>query len=652
MIKVYRKISGVETELCSISERNATYKTAIMGTHEVRVPVITDSVLPVEEGDYIKLGSVNYTLNRDAEYTIESDVKYSYELVFEHPSYTLLNKLLANRITGLTTFTLTGKLVDFVQLIVWCVNESVDNPTGVDVGWSIGYIEDSGYKNITFQDINCYDALKLLAQEYGMEFYFVNDGKRINFVERIENTTEYVFEQGSGKGLYRIGQQPVDKEDTVTRLYVRGGNQNIPPEYADEEGYLKLPENYLEDFSEHSKVVEKKKKFEEEFPHFEGSAATVSGDNNKILTCPQIDFDLSAIAVGENARINFLTGDLQGNSFEFAWNNSSKQITLIEKTDDTALPDADGEKPAIPNSTKKAKVGDEFNFTGVLMPESYVTASIDRLRVKGAKYLSFYSKKRIKFTLAIDHRYLRNKPDLNAGDVVVISIPQKAFYQAIRITELEKNLHTGAITAIVSNYLEDNWEKYSEYQANLVKNYIISLQENIEIIDGVMYRDRGPWSADTAELKPYLNTSKIVDDAWNLGCRWRCLNNRTLEEPKWTSLDWQMIEGRSDARMEFDSSAGYAFVRGSVETDITPIVFIGNTNVSADIVEEQWNWTRESGDPVSDAIWNAQHSGQRVLPLSNEDMGTQWSKTNPVRFTCTATYPASVINQISSYIEV
>lgn len=161
--------------------------------------------------------------------------------------------------------------------------------------------------------------------------------------------------------------------------------------------------------------------------------------------------------------------------------------------------------------------------------------------------------------------------------------------------------------------------------------------------------DRGQWEAGKTY---YNNDEQGTDDVWYLGCRWRCFSSSTTDEPSWTSASWYMIEGRSDARMEFDSSNGYAFFAGGVDTVITPIVLIGNTNVSTDIVEEQWNWTRESGDAVSDAIWNAQHAGTRVLQLRNEDMGTHWSKTNPVRFTCTASYPASVINQISNYIEV
>lgn len=185
------------------------------------------------------------------------------------------------------------------------------------------------------------------------------------------------------------------------------------------------------------------------------------------------------------------------------------------------------------------------------------------------------------------------------------------------------------------------------YVAGLVVQDIIRVD-----YQGISVRevyDRGQWM----EGVTYHNDDTHgTDDVWHLGCRWRCFSSSTTEEPSWTSAAWTMIEGRSDARMEFDSSNGYAFFAGRVDTVITPIVFIGNINVSADIIEEQWSWTRTSGDPTADTIWNLQHVGIRVLQLRNEDMGTLWSKTNPVRFTCTATYPASAINQITNYIEV
>lgn len=546
MIKVYRDIDSVKTEIVQISDKNAVPKSAIMGLDEIQISIAVDTILDIQEGDYVIHNGIKYTLNRDVEFEIESDVKYSYDLIFEHPQYTLINKLLAHSITGSTNFTLTGKLADFVSLLVGSVNVSVQNPTGVDTGWSVGNIIDTEYKTITISDINCRESLKLFAKEFDAEYYFSGTGKTINFVERIENVTSLVFEQGRERGLYKITQRNVDKEDTVTRVYVRGGNQNVPNAYADEEGYLKLPENYLENYSEHSKVVERKMKFEEEYPHFLGTATAVSGENNRVITCPAIDFDIQAIAVGDTARINLLTGDLMGNSFEFSWDNSLKQITLIDKEDETALPDADGVKPTIPSLAKKAKVGDKFNFTGLMMPIEYVNASITRLRAKGTKWLEFYSKKRVKFTIDIDYRWMRDKDQLVVGDLVVISIPQRSFSQVIRITELEYNLHTGAISATVSNYLEESWDKYLKDKITDVRNEILAKQANVRNTLETIFKDGIITETELKSIEVILTNLSVERGQLNaqyLVVRGNNnLTNKTPLEAAWSNYQTAFVE--------------------------------------------------------------------------------------------------------------
>ena len=126
----------------------------------------------------------------------------------------------------------------------------------------------------------------------------------------------------------------------------------------------------------------------------------------------------------------------------------------------------------------------------------------------------------------------------------------------------------------------------------------------------------------------------------------------TIEEPSFKSDDWQMIEGRFDVRMEFDSTGGFSFFPGGVDTILTPIVLIGNINVSDDIEIDSWSWKRESGDAVADAIWDAQHQSTRALELKNEGMGPRWSKANRIKFICSAIYPNSRINEVVNYIEL
>lgn len=185
------------------------------------------------------------------------------------------------------------------------------------------------------------------------------------------------------------------------------------------------------------------------------------------------------------------------------------------------------------------------------------------------------------------------------------------------------------------------------YAAGLVVQDIVRVNYEGKVIREVT--DTGLWQEGRTY---YNNDTNGTEDCWHLGCRWRCFTDGTTDTPGWTSQHWIMIEGRSDARMELYGSITGALPERFPELIIQPIVYIGNADVSADIVPEQWRWTRESFDTADDVIWNAQHSNVgRTLNISYLDTGTHWG-TNPVKFKCVATYPASSINQISNTIEL
>lgn len=463
MIDILRKINGVETIIASVSNKNASHKQVIMGADEVSVGIVVSQFIDVKDGDYINHNGIVYTCNRDAEYTKSSDVNYQYNLLFEHPFYRLLDKLFTFPLTGSAVFTLTGKLVDFVDAVSWNMNYHVtNNPRGIDSGWTRGSVVDTDYLTLTFGSISCRDAITQIATAFNAEFFFSGSGKTINFVDHIENETGLIFVQGRGNGLYSVSQQNVDTKDTITRVYPVGGNQNVPNAYADEDGNLKLPELYLQNTSEYSRIVEKRVVFEDVFPHFVGDVESVAGTNNVELVCSDIDFDLNEIAVGSNARINFLTGSLMGISFQFQFDFATKKVTLIPQNDDTALVNDDGTTPQVPQALKKAVVGDKFNFTGVVMPVQYVNAAITKLREKGTTWLSFYSRKRVKFGLDIDYRWMRGKQRLNPGDLVTVQIPERGIDKQIRISDLTTNLYDGQLNATVSNYRDENWQKKVE----------------------------------------------------------------------------------------------------------------------------------------------------------------------------------------------
>lgn len=470
MIEILRKIGNTEEVVCSVASNNASLKTAVMGINELVIDVTVDTVLDIEIGDYVKVDDIEYTLNRDVEFELKSKVECAYSIVFEHPIYKLLDKLYQDKITQKTSFTLTGRLIDFVELIVWCMNKTEDNPLGVDTGWSVGYVLETNYRTISFNSAYCRDVLTTLANEYGVEYYLNN--KEINYVSHIENETGLVFTQGAGEGLYTVAQKNVDKENAITRIYPLGGTNNVPNKHANLDGRLVLPEIYLENLSEYSRIVERCVVFENIEPSFIGQVTSVSGDYNRVVQCPEIDFNINEVAVGDDARINFLSGDLMGKSFEFKWDNENKEITLIRQEDSLSLPDEEGNRPLIPNDLKKAQLKDEFNFTGLIMPEEYVLVALEDLRKTANEWLGYYSRRRLKFELNVNYRYLRGRKELKPGDLITVKILSHGIDKLIRITQVEKNLHTGELTCTVSNYLDEKWEKKIEGQIGSIQQQI------------------------------------------------------------------------------------------------------------------------------------------------------------------------------------
>lgn len=173
-------------------------------------------------------------------------------------------------------------------------------------------------------------------------------------------------------------------------------------------------------------------------------------------------------------------------------------------------------------------------------------------------------------------------------------------------------------------------------QTAIVEN-LYQFDYNGDIVPKIV--DRGNWSLAVAQSEsPYRffdyereypdgeTTYTVLEQhsVWHNGVRFRCLKDKTTEEPKWNSTDWAMMD-EYELGMRFTSSEGNAFHAGKVDTEITPSVYLGNIDISDDIAVIDWIWTYELGE----------YNG-RVLHLTNELMPPNWSRTNKAKFTCTA----------------
>lgn len=481
MIEIYRKINKEVTLVASVPDDNATLERTLMGADEVTLSVTVSEPLDFRVGDYTLLEGSSYMLNRTPDLVKASAVEFRYDLVLESPLYNLLDKIYISDVQGLSRFSLSGTLNDFVELLLMNINRDDFDP-----GWT--WATDKGdhpvtvvteRKNLSFDNTTCRDVLNRLADEFGVE-YVVRD-RTIAFYERVENATSLVFEQGRGKGLYTLQRQNVDADNTVTRAYVYGSTENLPvgyrkglverlcPRERDSDKYIP----YFENREEYPKLVEREVYFDDVKPSFTGSVDTI-GEDGLTLTCNAIDFSLKEVVIGKEGRVNFLSGDLTGKAFSFTCDGGLvRTLKLIPQEDEMASAGDDGKRSMIPNATWRVQVGDKFTFTGITLPEAYVRTAEALLAEKGRKWMRAHSSLRVKYNLDVDYRYVREKGIVfNPGDVVGIVVPGIETVQRLRLTSVKKQLHTGKLTCEVSNYLEVSLEDALTAKIQEVKSSI------------------------------------------------------------------------------------------------------------------------------------------------------------------------------------
>lgn len=136
-------------------------------------------------------------------------------------------------------------------------------------------------------------------------------------------------------------------------------------------------------------------------------------------------------------------------------------------------------------------------------------------------------------------------------------------------------------------------------------------------------------------------------DVWHLGCKWRCLQHQPVEnlgrriynEPKWNSSYWQFLEGNDIVTARIISTGGTNFRIGQVSTTLIGKAFFGYTDITDDVPQVNFNWSRrtEAGQSADDITWTAHHQGFKNIQLTNNDMPIDWSWSNRAIFTLTVT---------------
>ena len=272
-------------------------------------------------------------------------------------------------------FTLTAPASEHLALIVNCINAGMGTDT-----WTIGNAVQTENLVIDYSGIYCDEALKLLAEKAGTEYWF--DGTTVNLC-RCEHGEEIPL--GYGRGVLSITPATASNAKFYTRLFPLGSTRNIDPERYGHRR-LQLPDG--------AKFVDINVDKYGVIHHYEESAfsgiyprriGTVTGVRSEDVTDSEgnpytiyhfkddsLDFNPNSYQLAnEVIHVSFLEGsELAGlgtsddHYFEVNWDEDTCEFEII-----TQWPE--GTDSQLPGGLLVPHEGDEYILWNMSMPDEY-----------------------------------------------------------------------------------------------------------------------------------------------------------------------------------------------------------------------------------------------------------------------------------------
>ena len=203
------------------------------------------------------------------------------------------------------------------------------------------------------------------------------------------------------------------------------------------------------------------------------------------------------------------------------------------------------------------------------------------------------------------------KPILEESNysVIVGRLKHLTIFDNLPINYRQSYIYCRGITA--QDYFE------VDYKGN------VSRQEN----------NRGLWSVSEAVDSPYQSGDKMYDAVYHFGCKWMCLITGTTNEPRYGSVAWAMIEGNPEFTIDIESSNGWYFDVDRFATTLTVTGELYNRDVTSHILDDDIEWTRDTGNVTEDNAWAVAHAGVgKSLPLTVNDFGPDYMMLTGCKF--------------------
>ncbi len=405
----------------------------LIGQDYIKAVFKSNTVLDIALKDYIEYGGVQYNVNTPPGVIKRGSNSYTYTVTFESEYYDL-GKAMFLDADGNSEFYLTGDVDAFIDLIATNMNRDGS-------GWSRGTTDqsDTEYKNLKFSGESCFQVLNRLATEFHGEYDFT--AKAINFTDQIGSASGKTLQYKSG--LKTITRDAPDKSNVITRLYGWGSERNIGPTYravGDRSRRLKFEDgvtgsNYEENNIGTYGVIEGEERYDDIYPHRNGTISWVNGGDVTVFRDSGMDFDVNSYLLpGVIAEIHFQSGDLAGYSFKLSsYGNGDKEFTIIAEEDDQGY--------VLPNATLKPAVNDKYTILNISMPASYIDAAETELENRISALLAIVSIPKVTYKVTNDHKYFKeNSLSFGIGDTVTIQDTPLSINVTARITSFTQQL--------------------------------------------------------------------------------------------------------------------------------------------------------------------------------------------------------------------
>lgn len=437
---------------------SAEQRVVLLGEDTVTITVDSAEEIAFQIGDTAEIFGKEYTLNKLPQIRKTGGRRLQYTITLEGPQYRLIDVQFILQNPGMSD-AYTGMMSGHMAELVACLNRRYGTPAQ-PYPWAFTIEEGIGteYKTCDFGGKNCLEALQELCEQYQTEFEMSSeDGVTTIAIGTAGQviTSLGTFRYGKGGGLYELSRTNVDSSNIVTRLFVFGGQQNLPQGHPYKRlliaGATSRADSYVEDADALALfgTKENTETFDDIYPKLEEhNAITALGSGNhaeQFFAVSDFPFDInSAMIAGTTPTITMQTGRLAGYRFELvSYNHTTKTFRVKPYEDENHMT-----VPSPDNAAFKFGVGDTFLVGDITLPAELVTAARAKLKQRAEEVLAERKHPKVSYSLLLDSIRLRRQhqgeagtPEVfHPGDYIPVQDDELAIDGNIRITAYSRDI--------------------------------------------------------------------------------------------------------------------------------------------------------------------------------------------------------------------